>query len=114
MNTYNYHLGIDLHKRTSYWTLMDNERNIIWKKNMPTSKEAIDEAIQDIGIPSAEIQSCIEPVSGWGWYGDYLEEKGLAVHLVDVYKSKLIAGTKLKNDRVDSGSVKLIVSHACG
>lgn len=102
MNTFKYHLGIDLHRRTSYWTLMDNDRNILYKKNMPTTKEAVDQAIADIRIDPKEIQSAIEPVSGWGWYSELLEEKGLKVHLVDVYKSKLIAGTKLKNDRVDS------------
>ena len=102
MNTYKYHLGIDLHRRTSYWTLMDNERNVLFKKNMPTSKDAIDQAIQSIGVAPKEIQAAIEPVSGWGWYSELLEEKGLKVNLVDVYKSKLIAGTKLKNDKVDS------------
>lgn len=102
MDTFKYHLGIDLHRRTSYWTLMDNERNILYKKNMPTTKEAVAEALEQIGIDPTEIQSCIEPVSGWGWYSGLLEEKGLTVHLVDAYKSKLIAGTKLKNDKVDS------------
>lgn len=102
MNAYKYHLGIDLHRRTSYWTLMDNERNILFKKNMPTTKEALAEALEVIGLPPSEIQSAIEPVSGWGWYGELLEEHGLKVNLVDVYKSKLISQTKLKNDKVDS------------
>ena len=84
MNTFKYHLGIDLHRRTSYWTLMDNERNILWKKNMATSEDAINSAVNDIGINPKEIQAAIEPVSGWGWYGDYLEAKGFAVRLVDV------------------------------
>ena len=102
MQKFNYHLGIDLHRRTSYWTLMDNERNILWKKNMATSEDAIDAAVRDISIAPKEIQAAIEPVSRWGWYGDQLEARGFAVRLVDVYKSKLIAGTKLKNDKVDS------------
>src|SRR3989344_5455851 len=102
MQKFKYHLGIDLHRRTSYWTLMDDERNILWKKNMATSGNAIDAAVRDIAVDPKEIQAAIEPVSGWGWYGDELEARGFTVHLVDVYKSKLIAGTKLKNDRVDS------------
>ena len=102
MQKFKYHLGIDLHRRTSYWTLMDDERNILWKKNMATSEVAIDEAVRDIGMNPSEIQAAIEPVSGWGWYGDQLEARGFTVRLVDVYKSKLIAGTKLKNDKVDS------------
>src|SRR3989344_1211585 len=102
MQKFKYHLGIDLHRRTSYWTLMDDERNILWKKNMATSGNAIDAAVRDIAVDPKEIQAAIEPVSGWGWYGDELEARGFTVRLVDVYKSKLIAGTKLKNDKVDS------------
>src|SRR3989344_1196040 len=102
MNDYKYHLGIDLHRRTSFWTLMDDERNILWKKNIETSKKAIEDSLENIGIAAKDIHCAIEPVSGWGWYGDILEEKGIKVNLVDVYKSKLIAGTKLKNDKVDS------------
>lgn len=102
MSDYKYHLGIDLHRRTSYWTLMDDERNILWKKNIETSKKAIEDSLKNIGIDAREIHCALEPVSGWGWYGDILEEHGVKVNLVDVYKSKLIAGTKLKNDKVDS------------
>lgn len=102
MRAYKYHLGIDFHRRTSFWTLMDNERNIVYRKNLPTSEAGIEEGLREIKISPSLIQSCIEPVSGWGWYGDLLEEKGLEVHLVNPYQSKLIAASKLKNDKVDS------------
>ena len=102
MNGYKYHLGIDLHKKTSYWTLMDHEQNIIYKKNLLTSKEGIEQGMREMNVGPSLVEAAIEPVSQWGWYGDLLARKGFAVHLVDVYKSKLIAGTKLKNDKVDS------------
>lgn len=102
MNTFNYHLGIDLHKNTSYWTLLDHERNVLYKRNLPTSKDGIEKGVSEMGVTPAVVEVAIEPVSQWGWYGDLLEQKGFTVRLVDVYKSKLIAGTKLKNDRVDS------------
>lgn len=105
MNTFQYHLGIDLHKETSYWTLMDHERNTLYKKNLPTSKEGVERGIHEMGIAPALVEAAIEPVSQWGWYGDLLEGNGLTVRLVDVYKSRLIAGTKLKNDRVDSATL---------
>jgi transposase len=55
-----------------------------------------------MNITPALVEAAIEPVSQWGWYGDCLAEKGMTVRLVDVYKTKLIAGTKLKNDKVDA------------
>ena len=102
MQQFKYHLGIDLHKRTSYWTLMDNDRKVLYRKNMETSEEAMDTSLAAIGLAPSDIEAAIEPVSQWGWYGDLLEKRGLTVRLVDVYKSKLIANSKLKHDKVDS------------
>ena len=102
MQQFKYHLGIDLHKRTSYWTLMDSDRKVLFRKNMATSERAMDEALTKIGTDPREIEAAIEPVSQWGWYGDLLEARGLTVRLVNVYKSKLIANSKLKHDKVDS------------
>lgn len=102
MQQFKYHLGIDLHKRTSYWTLMDDDRRVLFRKNMETSESAMDTSLAAIGLDPRTIEAAIEPVSQWGWYGDLLAARGLRVRLVDVYKSKLIANSKLKHDRVDS------------
>ena len=48
------------------------------------------------------IQAVIEPVTEWGWYAEALERHGLTVKLADPGKSKLIASSRLKNDKVDS------------
>jgi transposase len=58
--------------------------------------------MREMNVEPSLVEAAIEPVSQWGWYGDLLAGEGFTVHLVDVYKSKLIAGTKLKNDKVDS------------
>jgi transposase len=102
MNNFKYHLGIDLHRKTSYWTLIDNERKVLYKRNLITSLEGIEQGLREMEISPDLVEAAIEPVSQWGWYGDALAKKGCEVRLVDVYKTKLIAGTKLKNDKVDS------------
>ena len=38
---------------------MDDERNILWKKNMATSENAIDAAVRDIAVDPKEIQAAI-------------------------------------------------------
>lgn len=98
MNKFAYHLGIDLHKRTSYWTLMDNDQQLLYQKNLPTSREGVLRALRDIQIDPALMQAAVEPVSQWAWYGDILKEHGMTVHLANPYKAKLIAATRLKND----------------
>lgn len=97
-----HYLGIDLHKKTSYWTLMNKEREIVYRKNLFTSKEGVEQGIREMGVEPTVVEAAIEPVSQWGWYGDLLEKAGFTVHLVDAYKTKLIAASKLKNDRVDA------------
>jgi len=102
MQSFQYHLGIDLHRKTSYWTLIDKERKVLYKKNLPTTKEGIAQGLSEMNIAPSLVEAAIEPVSQWGWYGDCMAEQGMTVRLVDVYKTKLIAGTKLKNDKVDA------------
>lgn len=102
MQSFQYHLGIDLHRKTTYWTLINKDRQVLYKKNLPTTKEGIEQGVTDMGVEPALVEAAIEPVSQWGWYGDCLAKYGFTVRLVDVYKTKLIAGTKLKNDKVDA------------
>jgi transposase len=102
METTKYYLGIDLHKKTSYWTLMNSDREIMYRKNLETSKEGVAQGVHEMGIAAQGVEAAIEPVSQWGWYGDMLEKEGFTVHLVDTYKTKLIASSKLKNDKVDA------------
>ncbi len=99
---YTHHLGIDLHKEFGYWTLLNNEKEVLFKEKIPTKEESVKKAVARLGVSPEEVQCAIEPVSQWGWYSDILVDEGLKVKLVDVTKSKLIAGTKLKNDKVDS------------
>jgi transposase len=99
---YTHHLGIDLHKEFGYWTLMNDEKQVLFKGKVVTKEESVKKAVASLGVPPESVQCAIEPVSQWGWYSDILADQGLHVKLVDVYKSKLIAGTKLKNDKVDS------------
>ncbi len=102
MEKFAYHLGIDLHKKTSYWTLMDDYQQLLYQKNLPTSRAGVLSALRDIQVEPELIQAAVEPVSQWAWYGDILKEHGLTVHLANPYKTKLIAATKLKHDKVDS------------
>ena len=97
-----YHLGIDLHKRFSYWTLINNNRDVIFQGKVPTTEGDMAKALQNIPVEKRDIQAVIEPVTEWGWYAEALEKQGLTVKLADPGKSKLIAASRLKNDKVDS------------
>ena len=97
-----YHLGIDLHKKFSYWTLLDQSREVLFQGKILTKEKETVEALSRLPVAAKDIQAAIEPVSQWGWYAEVLEHEGVEVKLVDSLKSKLIAESKLKNDKVDS------------
>lgn len=97
-----YHLGIDLHKKFSFWTLVDQSKEILFQGKVITKEKETLEALSILPVPRTEIQAAIEPVSQWGWYAEILEKEGVEVKLVNICQSKLIATSKLKNDKVDS------------
>ena len=100
MNTYS--LGIDLHKRFAYWTLINAERKILWEGKVPTDEEKTKSAARALPVPKEECRAVIEPVDLWGWYAELLEECGLKVVLANSLQVSLIAKSKLKYDRIDS------------
>lgn len=97
-----YHLGIDLHKKFSYWTLLNQSKEILFQGKVVTKEKETISALNLLPVPKGEIQVAIEPVSQWGWYSEVLENHGLEVKLVNALNTKLIAQSKLKNDKVDS------------
>jgi len=96
------YLGIDLHKRSSVWTLLNQERKVLYEGNVSCTPEQVKDAIQRLPVKPEEVSVAVEPVCGWRWYTDILEQSGMDVHVANPYKTRLIADSKLKNDRVDA------------
>lgn len=82
--------------------MLNNNRDVVFQGKVPTSEKDMAKALQNIPIEKKNIQAVIEPVTEWGWYAEALERHGLTVRLADPGKSKLIAASRLKNDKVDS------------
>lgn len=97
-----YTLGIDLHKKSSVWVLIDEQRTEILKENVLCHPNNISIALQKIHVPLALIQVAIEPVAGWRWISQQLEEAGMKVHIAHPRKIQLIAKSTKKNDEEDS------------
>jgi transposase len=102
MNTYAYSLGIDLHKRFAYWTLINAEHKILWEGKVITDTEKTQEAAASLPVPLQECRAVIEPVDLWGWYAELLEDCGLTVVLANSLQVALIAKSRMKYDRIDS------------
>ena len=59
-----YTLGIDLHKKSSVWILIDDSYNELWKEDVTCHPDYINTAIKKLPVPPKDIKVAIEPVAG--------------------------------------------------
>jgi transposase len=97
-----YTLGIDLHKKSSVWMLIDEQRTELWKENVLCHPDYISTAVKNIPVPLREIRVAIEPVAGWRWVTGILEEAGMQIHIAHPRKIQLIAKSTKKTDTEDA------------
>jgi len=97
-----YTLGIDLHKKSSVWVLIDAQRTELWKESVLCHPDHISTAVKNIPVPPTTIQVAIEPVAGWRWVSELLEEAGMQVHIAHPRKIQLIAQSSKKTDTEDA------------
>lgn len=93
-----YTLGIDLHKRSSVWVLLDGEGNEVWKDSVPCHPDHITKTLKWMPAPGSDVQAALEPTCGWRWVAALLEEAGVEVHPANVNKVRLIAESTQKHD----------------
>ncbi len=97
-----YTLGIDLHKKSSVWMLIDEQRTELWKEDVLCHPDYITIALKNIPVPLTSIQVAIEPVAGWRWVSGILEDVGMDVHIAHPRKVQLIAKSTKKTDTEDA------------
>jgi len=101
------YIGMDLHKSTSSFCVMNKEGVILREQRIPTSVSEVTKFINSLGKKQA-ISSALEPVSQWYVYADLLEELGTEVHLAHPRKLKAIATSSSKTDKLDA---RVITDH---
>jgi len=94
-----YFIGMDLHQKTSTFSVKEKEGNVIEAKMVPTTKESIATFLS----PFAGSTLTLEPVSQWYCYADFIESLGLSVKIANPMKVKAIASARIKTDSIDAG-----------
>jgi len=105
-----YTLGIDLHKKSSVWVLIDDKYTELWKESVVCHPKYISIALKKIPVPPCEVKVAIEPVAGWRWVTKQLEEEGFEVHIAHPRKIQLIAQSKKKNDTEDARTLAKLLN----
>ena len=94
-----YYTGIDLHKKTSFITTIDNSGKVVFRRNFANQQEQILDYFINLDAPTKIV---IEAMCSWHWLYDLLTAHHLNVVISNPLKTKAIASAKIKNDKVDS------------
>ena len=94
-----YYTGIDLHKKTSYITTVDEMGRIVAKANLVNHEDTIIKYFKEL---KEKTKIVIESMSSWYWLYDLLIENGFEVVISNPLKTKAISSAKIKNDKLDS------------
>ena len=92
------YVGLDVHKRVCYGTVMDGEGLVVKRGRFSNDPEGLEEFMEGVeeALVAMEAGYCWQPL----YYG--LEEAGYDVRLAHPQKVKAIAQAKVKTDKIDS------------
>jgi transposase len=95
------HIGIDHHKHVSQIAVLDEDSEVR-QHRFDNDPVQIEEFFRTIPTPS---QVAIEATGTWWWIVDLIREAGHDVVLSNPKQTKAIAAARLKNDKVDAGTL---------
>ena len=99
MSRSNMYVGIDLHKRSfSFVTLSESGEKLSEGKRSTSFEEVCDFASQ----LDHRHHVVLEPLDNCYWFMDQLRPYASSIHLANPGKVRLIAESRLKNDRIDA------------
>ena len=94
-----YYTGIDLHKKTSFITTIDEDGQIVKRRNLVNDEVEI---LHFFLTLDKDTKVVIESTANWYWLYDLLTAHGMDVVISNPVKTKAIASARIKNDKLDS------------
>ncbi len=93
------YVGLDLHRRTSQLVALNEDGEVAFKRNVPSDRGAISEALGRLDGP---VEVAFEATWGWGWLADLLVELEIPAHMAHPLQTRAIATARVKNDTIDA------------
>jgi transposase len=101
-----FYCGIDLHARTMYVCILNQESEIMLHRNMKASPETFLKAI----APYREaLVVAVECIFTWYWLADLCAQEGILFVLGHALYMKAIHGGKAKNDKIDAHKIAVLL-----
>jgi transposase len=98
--------GIDLHARSMYVCILNQEGEIMVHRNMQASPEPFLKAIAPY---RDEIVVAVECIFTWYWLADLCAQEGIPFVLGHALYMKAIHGGKAKNDKIDAHKIAVLL-----
>jgi transposase len=101
-----FNCGIDLHARTMYFCILNQDGEVVLHRNMRAAPEPFLQAI----VPYREdMVVCVECIFTWYWLADLCTQEGIPFVLGHALCMKAIHGGKAKNDKIDSHKIAVLL-----
>jgi transposase len=101
-----FYCGIDLHARTMYLCVLNQDGEILVHRNMPAGPEPFLKAI----APYREhLVVAVECIFTWYWLADLCAREGIPFVLGHALYMKAIHGGKAKNDKIDAQKIAVLL-----
>jgi transposase len=101
-----FYCGIDLHARSMYLCILNQEGAILLHRNMPAGPEPFLKAIAPY---REDLVVCVECIFTWYWLADLCAREGLPFVLGHALYMKAIHGGKAKNDQIDAQKIAVLL-----
>jgi len=97
-----YYVGVDLHKETSWFCILDQDGRKIESKNVTNSLPNLRKYFQ--GIPKP-FSLAVESTYNWYFFLDLAQQHTDQIYLANSYALKAFAKQHKKNDKIDSALI---------
>jgi transposase len=101
-----YYCGVDIHAKSIYVCIIDQEARIIKQKNIKSNPAAFLKAIEKYRDDIAVSAECMFT---WYWLADLCAKEGITFILGHALYMKAIHGGKAKNDRIDAYKIACLL-----
>ena len=105
-NSHRHYCGIDLHARSMYLCILDNQGEVLLHRNMKAEPEPLLKAIEPY---REDLVIGVECIFTWYWLADLCHEQSIHFILGHALYMKAIHGGKAKNDRIDSRKIAALM-----
>jgi transposase len=101
-----FYCGIDLHARTMYLCVLNQEGEVLLHRNM---KAGPDPLLQALAPYREDVVVCVECLFTWYWLADLCAREGIPFVLGHALYMKAIHGGKAKNDKIDAHKIAVLL-----